>query len=160
MNFAKPYSIPVTWSPLYQSLSGTPWEQEDLDVYRYWRNNLSHCAPAVDALKTVYDMARDWQGPIDPENAVLAVLKAAHQHRGGIYLSPEDVIGMARRFSVFYTDMDTVLTDYLAEHHNGIPLEWLNSTGREAIESSIKQESEIWIAGERHLPGVWVFDKP
>jgi hypothetical protein len=152
------YSVPAVWSQYYSELQGTPWDDYDLDPYRFWHNDPSDVAPAVNAMKHVYDLAKDWKGA-DPEDAVLAVLKAAHRYHNSIFLTPNQVKEMAGNFAVVYASMHAPLQDYLDDHYNGISWDWLNTAGQTQIDQAVVRDSEIWVNSE-HLPGVWVFNKP
>jgi hypothetical protein len=155
------FSVPAVWSRLYNELKGSPWEAEDLDAALVNLNPdpAPETRTAAQALKTVYDLAQSWQG-VDPEDAVRAVLKAAHRHHRSMFLTPAQVVQMAAKFTVFYAEPDEPLEDYLLEHYNGIPLEWLTDTARREVEKAVIRESEIWIWSELDLSGVWVFDRP
>lgn len=154
-----PYSVPAVWSRLYNELKGTAWDDYDLDPYRYWHNEPADTAPVVNTLKTVYDLAQAWTG-VDPEDAVLAVLKAAYRHHGSMFLTPGQVQEMTGKFTIFYAEFDEPLENYLHDYYNDISLDWLNNTGRREIEAGIIRDGEIWIKDEPDLSGVWVFDKP
>lgn len=151
------YSVPAVWSRLYNELKGSPWEDEDAEAApRSAGMDPDIPLPAAYALKEVYNLAESWPGA-DPEDAVLAVLKAAHKHYGTMFLTPGQVKEMAGKFSVFYEDMDEPLEEYLLDHYNGIELEWLNDQGLREIRAQALRDSEIWIYDELNLPGVWVF---
>jgi hypothetical protein len=153
------YSVPAVWSRLYHELKGSPWEDHDLDIHRYWHNEPSEHAPAVTTLKHVYDLAKA-QWSVDPEDAVLAVLKAAYQHHRTAFLTPGQVKEMARNYSIRYESMDEPLEDELKERSDGIELDWLNDRGIRGLRAAVIREDEIWIEGEPNLSGVWVFNKP
>jgi hypothetical protein len=154
------YSIPATWSVLYHALKGSPWEQEDL-ADALCALTLSHDkAPATEALKYVYDQAQSWTLLADPEDAVLAVLKACSEHYKSIFLTPGQVKEMAQNFAAFYADADEQTVEYLRETYNGIPLEWLTEKARQEVDRAAHRPSEIWVGEDEKLSGLWVFNKP
>jgi hypothetical protein len=155
-----PYDMHAVWVPLFERLKGSPWEDEDVSEAVYTADPDDHTKlPAAQALKYAYDKAKDWEGPIDCEDAVNAVLAAASEFHGGYMLTPLQVGEMADHFAIFYKDMADPLQDRLDEEYSRMDLSWLSNYGWGELEKKIKRPSEIWIAGDG-LPGVWVFNKP
>ena len=153
-----PYHFDLIWVHLYGELKGTPWEDSDLDVHRFWHNEPSEHAPAVDALKYVHTLLGD-RSMVDAEDAVLATLRAAREHHATMLLTPDDVMEMARQLSVFYDSFEQPMDDYLDEYCGEVRWHWLNDHGRKEIEKAVIKDSEIWI-NDPDLGGVWVFNKP
>jgi hypothetical protein len=153
------FSVPVVWSRLYAELKSTPWEDTDLDNALYNLGLNHEKISATLALKYVYDQAQSWT-LADPEDAVLAVLKACSEHHQTLFLTPGQVKEMARNFAVFYPEPDDVLEQHLLEYYNGIPLEWLTEAAREEVEKAAHSPSEIWVGEDEKLAGLWVFNKP
>lgn len=153
------YSVPLFWSRYLSELSGSSWEGDDLDVWRFWHNEPSEARPVIDMLKHVYDTASAWPC-VDPEDGVLAVLKAAKRHRNRLFLTPSQVKDMAERFACRYDSLDEPVQDYLDDHHGGLPHTWLSQHGTQQVVASLLKDSEIWLVQEPRLPGVWVFNKP
>lgn len=151
------YSVPATWSRFYNELKGTPWDDQELDLYRCWHNDPSDIAPAINTLKHVFDQSKDWKGA-DQEAAVLAVLVAAHKHYGSIFLTSSQVKEMARNFSVFYADKFEPMQGYLDENHGGLRWDGLTGATQSEVTKAVIGESEIWV--EETEGGVWVFNKP
>lgn len=149
-----------TWWAYYETLKGSPWEDEDVDLLRFYRNDPAP-APSVaaaEALKYAYDRAKGWAGPVDPEEAVAVVLNATYNFHACNGWRPVDVKEMADHFAVFFKEMADPLQDRLDEEHGRMPLDWLTDRAREELEKQIRRPSEIWITD---VPsGVWVFNKP
>jgi len=155
-----PYSVAAAWSRLYDALKHSPWEEDDVRDWQTWfPESVKDYAPVAEALKYVYDLSDGWQGAFIMYEAPLAVLKAAHRHYGGAFLTPGQVTDMARRFVVFYDNPEEPLDEYLDEFHGEMPLGWLNEDGRKEIEKAVRRDSEIWIDDPK-VSGVYVFYKP
>lgn len=147
-----------TWWRLFEQLKGTSWEGEDVDLLRFYKNDPAPSAPAAEALKYAYDRAREWQGPVDPEEGAAVVLNATYNFCGSNAWTPLQVMEMADHFAVFFKEMADPLQDRLDEEHGRMPLDWLTDRAREELEKQIRRPSEIWITD---VPsGVWVFNKP
>lgn len=148
-----------TWWALYDGLKGSPWEADDIADCDVWLSTGSPSGvPAAEAMRYVYEAARKWEGPVDPEDAVAAVLNATYEFTACNGWRPVDVKEMADHFAVFYREFEDPLQDRLDEEYSRMPLEWLGDHGRRELEKEICKDSEIWI--EEGPPGVWVFNKP
>lgn len=149
-----------TWWAYYETLKGTPWEDDDIDLLRFYKNEPASALSiaAAEALKYVHDKAKGWQGPIDPENAVAATLSAAREFHGNEW-TPLQVREMADHFAVYHQNFDDPMQDRLDDMYSEMPLEWLGDHGRKELEGEVCKDSEIWI-DEENIPGVWVFNKP
>jgi len=147
-----------TWWGLYDQLKGTQWEDEDVDLLRFYKNDPAPTAPAAEALKYVYDRAKEWQGTVDPEDGVAAAMNAVHEHAAMNGWAPLWLKEMADHFAVFYEKMEDPLRDYLDDHHGNLPPEWLTEQARKNLEKGLRKQSEIWVT--EGPPGVWVFNKP
>lgn len=147
-----------TWWSLYEDLKGSPWEAEDLASAVEGIAPVTG-QPAAEALKYVYDLAKEWEGPIDPEDGVAAAMNAVYDFAAMNGWAPLWLKEMADHFAVMYESMDDPMQDRLDENYSRMPLEWLGDHGRKELEDEVcGKDSEIWIDGE--FPGVWVFNKP
>lgn len=147
-----------TWMALYEGLKGTLWEGDDLNEVVYRANPDDHTKlPAAEALKYTYNRAKEWEGPVDPEDAVAAVLGATYDFHSSNEWSPLQVGEMADHFAVYYREIEDPLQDRLDEEYSRMPLEWLGDHGRKELENEVCKDSEIWID---EGTGVWVFNKP
>lgn len=148
-----------TWWALYDGLKGTSWEDEDFDLLRFYKNDAAPTAPAAEAMQYAYTAARTWEGPVDPEDAVAAVLVATYEFHASNEWTPLRVKEMADHFAVFYRDMDEPLQDRLDDFYSRMDLSWLGDHGRKELEREVRRPSEIWLDGDGPT-GVWVFNKP
>jgi hypothetical protein len=149
------FSIPAVWSVLYSELYGTPWRDEDVDAVMDGKN--PDVLLAAVALKFVYSL--EWKG-VDTEDGVLATLKAARKHYGGMFLTPGQVKEMGCHFTARYADLAWPMNEYLEERCGQVRWNWLNDHGRSRIKSAVMGDSEIWVDDVNDGDDVWVFTKP
>lgn len=148
-----------SWWALFGGLKNSPWEDDDIADSNVWLPaGSSNSIPAAEALKYAYEAAQKWEGPVDPEDAVAAVLVATYEFHACNGWRPVDVKEMADHFAVYYREIEDPLQDRLDEEYSRMPLEWLGDHGREELEKEIRRPSEIWVT--EGPPGVWVFNKP
>lgn len=151
------FSIASVWSLLYYELKHTQWTDDDVNDAVYRKNHSAR--PAAVTLKYIYDLAGDWSTAAQLNESPLAVLKAAHTWQDSAFLTPGQVKEMAQNFSVYYTDFETPMNDFLERFCGPIDWSWLNDHGRQAVKQSVCPPSEIWVNDPR-LSGVWVFNRP
>lgn len=149
-----------TWWAYYETLKGTPWEDDDIDLLRFYKNEPASgpSIAAAEALKYVYDRAKEWEGPVDPEDGVAATMNAVHEFAAINGWAPLWLKEMADHFAAFHKEMDDPMQDWLDEHHGYISLDWLTDHAREEVSKGVQKESEIWVT--EGPAGVWVFNKP
>lgn len=155
------YNIPGVWSRLYHELKDSPWGAEDVDVAPENAGLARKYLPAAQTLGAVYERAHMWSGA-DPSASVLATIRAAHARYPTLFLTTDQVWTMAENFAVFYPDRDVAVQQYLDEHHEGMPVEYLNSVGRVHFDLAVERPSEIWISESPAGSGTgeWVFNRP
>jgi hypothetical protein len=152
------FSVPAVWLVLFRALSGSPWEEEDIDDAVYKKNQEARAA--ANALRHVYRQAETWSRA-DAEDGVLATLKAAQQFHGGTFLTPRQVKDMAAKFEIYYPSSLEPLEEYLDENCGPVGWHWLNEHGKKQVEQSVMDGSKIWVVGDVNVSDdVWVFNKP
>lgn len=149
------YSVAATWSTVYTDLKGGDWDE---DVKEVADGKGDGTARAALTLKYVYDMMSPICG-VDPEDGVLAVLKATQVWRSSLYISPADMATMADNFACHYESFDEPLQDHLDDYYSKLPARYLSDEGRREMKDSICHSSEIWL-DDATLGGVWVFNNP
>lgn len=156
---AIPYDF-ETWWALFEGLQASPWEEDDIADANIWLPSGSpNAVHAARAMQYVYQQAKEWEGPVDPEGAVAAVLVATYKFHASNTWTPLQVQEMADHFAIYHREMEDPLQDRLDEEYSRMPLEWLSDHGRHELQLEICKDSEIWI-DQGGPTGVWVFYKP
>src|SRR5688572_30861042 len=114
-----------TWWARYEELKGSLWETEDL------ASAVEGIAPvtgplAAEAMKYTYDRAKEWEGPVDPEDGVAATMNAVYEHAAVNGWAPLWLKEMADHFAVFYREIEDPLQDRLDEQYGRMDLSWLD----------------------------------
>jgi hypothetical protein len=148
------FSAAAVWTQFHKELSGTAWDDDDIDDVVYRRNH--DARSAASALKRVYDLP--WKN-VEAEDGVLAVIKASTEYHG-TYFTVSQFEAMARGFRVWHKDIEEPMDDYLQEECGPVRWHWLNEQGRRLVKDAVVRDSEIWVEDVNVGSDIFVFQKP